>query len=147
MRLTNSFSVMGRKYDLAFGQANTWKRKLKNDKYELIENAIDKLGQYEDIEDEFCVYDNDDLRRRLILADKYGELSEKIGIDLITLFEALNNPIYIKENYDGTIVDETLWCSNCIICGIGSPIIKVGEYGVYPKDYRKTWALAKEELE
>lgn len=51
MRLTNHFSVMGRKYDLAYGQANTWKRKLKNDKYELIENAIDKLGQYEDIDE------------------------------------------------------------------------------------------------
>ena len=51
MRLTNQFSVMGRRYDLAYGQANTWKRKLKNDKYELIENAGDKLGQIEDIEE------------------------------------------------------------------------------------------------
>jgi len=78
---------------------------------------------------------------------EYKTIEEELGIDLITLFRALNNPIYIKENYDGTIVDETLWCSNCIICGIGSPIIKVGEYCVYPKEYRKTWALRKEDLQ
>ena len=84
-------------------------------------DIIQKLGQLEDIEDE-------------------------LGIDLITLFKALNNSIYIKENYDGTFVDRTLWSSNCIICGLGDPIIKVDEYAVYTKDYGKTWALKKEEL-
>ena len=88
---------------------------------ENIKKTYPKLGQLEDIEDE-------------------------LGIDLITLFKALNDQIYIKENYDGTIVDKTLWCSNCIICGLGEPIIKVADYGVYPKDYGKTWALTKEEL-
>ena len=71
----------------------------------------------------------------------YCELEEELGIDLITLFEALNNPIYIKENYDGTIVNKTLWCSNALICGVGLPIIKVGDYAVYTREYGKMWEL------
>lgn len=63
-RLTTRTSVMGRKHDIAYGCASIWKKKLKNDKYELIENVVDKLGQLENIE-------------------------EELGIDLITLFKAL----------------------------------------------------------
>lgn len=119
MRLTNRFSVMGRKYDLAYGQANTWKRKLKNDRYELIENAIDKLGQLEDIE-------------------------EKIGIDLVTLFKAFNGLYYRKDNeikfsWHIALVDWTIYIleeSVEIEKGVG---LGLTEYG-------KTWALTKEEL-
>jgi len=67
---------------------------LENDK---LNKIYQKLGQLEDIEDEFCVYDNEDLRRRLDLADKYGELSEQIGIDLITLFKAMKNGYWFNE--------------------------------------------------
>lgn len=121
MRLTNRFSVMGRKYDLAYGQASTWKRKLKNDKYELIENAIDKLGQLEDIE-------------------------EELGIDLFILFKALTEGMYVRNEKMAMIYDinlkEKRFESGCF-----------NDYGMeeyeyyYFKDYGKTWALTKEELE
>lgn len=63
-RLTTKTSIMGRKHDIAYGCASIWKKKLKNDKYELIENAVDKLGQLEDIE-------------------------EELGIDLVTLLNSI----------------------------------------------------------
>ena len=76
-RLTTKTSIMGRKHDIAYGCASIWKKKLINDKYELIENVVDKLGQLENIE-------------------------EELGIDLITLFKVLGNGLYYKTDY-GTI--------------------------------------------
>lgn len=71
-RLTNKTSIMGRKHDLAYGCASIWKKKLsKHYRYNLIEEAVDKLGQLEDIE-------------------------EELGIDLITLFKALRDGVYCK---------------------------------------------------
>lgn len=138
MRLTNRFSVMGRKYDLAYGQASTWKRKLKNDKYELIENAIDKLGQLEDIED-------------------------GMGINLITIFKALKNGIWVKRedkiekieittnlrlvlDCNGSTDKMSYWILEYQDITYGSDRTKcidnwfVDKYGV-------EWALTKEELE
>lgn len=138
MRLTNRFSVMGRKYDLAYGQASTWKRKLKNDKYELIENAIDKLGQLEDIED-------------------------GLGINLITIFKALKNGIWVKRedkiekieittnlrlvlDCNGSTDKMSYWILDYQDITRGNDRIEcidnwfVDKYGV-------EWALTKEELE
>lgn len=138
MRLTNRFSIMGRKYDLAYEQASTWERKLKNDKYELIENAIDKLGQLEDIED-------------------------GLGINLITIFKALKNGIWVKRedkiekieittnlrlvlDCNGSTDKMSYWILDYQDITYGSDRIKcidnwfVDKYGV-------EWALTKEELE
>lgn len=131
MRLTNQFSVMGRKYDLAYGQADTWKRKLKNDKYELIENAIDKLGQLEDIED-------------------------RIGIGIVKLFNGLNrinSSIYIIHN--GSIINVPVgfgdinFYNGCGAIGKGKPMyffdLDEGQY--FLEDHGNTWAFTKKELE
>ena len=48
-RLTTKTSIMGRKHDLLYGCAKNWK---KVERYYLIENAVDKLGELEDIEEE-----------------------------------------------------------------------------------------------
>lgn len=79
-----------------------------------------KLGQLEDIEDE-------------------------LGIDLLKLFNALENGFY---RYRPTAI-------NNVICFIAKPKVNMkqkcftyGSYGKsYFKDYGKTWALTKEELE
>lgn len=89
-----------------------------------ISNAIQKLGQLEDIEDE-------------------------LGIDLITLFKALKNGIWVKHQlgqvykvqarlYDliiDSFSEKLKWCflANTMLIDF--------------KDYGKTWALTKEELE
>lgn len=109
--------------------------------YEQIENSnacVDKLGKLEDIEDE-------------------------LGIDLITLFKALKDGFYIK--YNGEIIH--IFPDKHITINFWYKIINVfippkffidckkgannlsetidEEY--WFKDYGKTWALTKEELE
>ena len=91
-------------------------------------NAIDKLGQLEDIK-------------------------EELGIDLVTLFKALKDGIWFKDE-DGDIVNEEItyadkqcltWVGYTLSAfGTGYPDIK--EHFYY-KDYGKTWALTREELE
>lgn len=123
-RLTTKESVMGRKHDLAYGIASAWKKKLKNDRYEIIENAVDKLGELEDIE-------------------------EKIGISLEILFKAMEKGIY----YVGRSSSEkeilfaepnhvtlekhkghyTIWVNH--------------DTAEYFEDYGKTWSLGKKEIE
>lgn len=121
MRLTTHQSVMGRnrKHDIAHGMGSIWLKKIGKYKYELIEGVIDKLGQLEDIEDE-------------------------LGIDLITLFKAQTEGFYVKT-----------------VCGIFSVLLREWRFDLikkeihritfsdhyYFKDYGKTWALTKEELE
>ena len=103
--------------------------------YEQIENSnacVDKLGKLEDIE-------------------------EEIGIDLITLFKALRNGIWT--NQEQCYGDEKqgkirffqvrlLLEENALGC-IHNSMWKSKEVirTLYFKDYGKTWALTKEELE
>ena len=92
--------------------------------------GIDKLGQLEDIE-------------------------EELGIDLITLFKALKNGIYYKGvnvygckdktfkevrlNEHPVLKGKKLYIESVF----GGSLV----YGVWLKDYGKTWALTKKELE
>lgn len=144
-------------------------------------NANFKLGQYEDIEEEFQIDNFDDLKERLktykflanhgmscvdvegyncMLKDlkEYHDIEEELGIDLITLFKALKDGIYVK----------TYGCGNSnfnklIITKKKCPTLKL-DYKTHTKlrfeqkfgqhfetyeleDYGKTWALTKEELE
>lgn len=117
------------------------------------ELAEEKLCDLEDAEEEYCITDTKDLRKRLDLADKYMELSEKLGIDLITFFKALKDGAFIKLN-DGRIIEGfspttqefpvyiyfTVWGEDV------NSDYDLDEKGVYTKDYGKTWALTKEEL-
>ena len=103
--------------------------------YEQIENSnscVDKLGKLEDIE-------------------------EELGIDLVTLFKALRNGIWT--NQEQCYGDEKqgkirffqvrlLLEENAVGCihnsmWKGKEVIRT----LYFKDYGKTWALTKEELE
>lgn len=97
-RLTNKFSVMGRKYDLAFGQAFIWKKKIGEYKYDLIENAVDKLGQFEDIGEKHNVKSIDDLDKKLKALEIIK--SKSIEVSLLKICEdvmAYNNEV--KELY------------------------------------------------
>ena len=146
-RLTTETSVMGRKHDIKWGSAAVWKRKIKNDRYELIEEVVDKLGQLEDIE-------------------------EKLKIDLVTLFKAIENGFYYIKN------NEIHFCRWCIRVGnylfevkpcyaVKETTLQSCYYGdvselkqtkdahywdwdtslyVDLKDYGKTWTLTKEEF-
>ena len=88
--------------------------------YQCNGNAIDKLGQYEDLE-------------------------EEIGIDLITLFKATQQGIWMKRNnvfyfFDNLIVD---FKHKCLV-----QIVSNDEVETFPFDsYGEDWGLSREELE
>ena len=102
--------------------------------YEQIENSnacVDKLGKLEDIE-------------------------EELGIDLITLFRALKDRQVIFKHIYGLkkpkIYLETHKIAGLLFDGknYGLWLYDNGygdEFCAYTKDYGKTWALTKEELE
>ena len=96
--------------------------------YEQIENSnacVDKLGKLEDIE-------------------------EELGIDLITLFKALKKGVYVKfDSYFGNIGELDIKIVKDNATGICYRNKKwyIQEEDTLIKDYGKTWALTKEELE
>ena len=72
------------------------------------------------------------------------DIEDELGIDLITLFKALKNGIVIKDeplqNYPCSLNHNDIgWFLFVRTDGV------LGSY--YLKDYGKTWALTKEELE
>lgn len=115
-----------------------------------------KLGQYEDIEEEYAIKDMPDLKRRLDLTDKYGELSEQLGVDLSILFKALNEGIYRKgvdvygKRKKSFTAITFAYCELNIYNKTLYEISDISSTAIFPvklKDYGKTWALTKEELE
>lgn len=81
-----------------------------------------KLGQIEDIEDE-------------------------LGIDLVTLFKAMNEGFYYL--YGDAVLFADPENEECGIECYGRKygIMWAGVHAAYTSDYGKTWALTKEELE
>lgn len=81
----------------------------------IITKSLNKLGQLEDIE-------------------------EELGIDLITLFKALKNGVWVKA-FVGIVFIQVSCNYFAFLNNEIAPMI------YYFKDYGKTWALTKEELE
>ena len=73
--------------------------------------------------------------------NKLGQLEdieEELGIDLITLFKAMKNGFYDKHfHYGSAVINNGYICYYFDESGIRYKL----------KDYGKTWALTKEELE
>ena len=109
----------------------TKKRKdgLYDNSYGVCDEEACKLGQLEDIE-------------------------EELGIDLITLFKAMKQGIYYKEEVWGKMFSgfsSIIYLSlkdKCLMeeCDDGSIHDSIYYHNYYFKDYGKTWALTKEEL-
>lgn len=124
-RLTTRMSIMGRKHDIERGQAHHWKKLLKDYDYQLIEEAVDKLGDLEDIEDE-------------------------LGIDLITFVKLTKaKEIYDIEEDSATTFTYIDFENHLIVCidDFDEMSERNFEWSYRFKDYGKTWALTKEELE
>lgn len=132
-----------------------------------------KLKQLEDIEEEFEIDNLDELRDRLtkykflanhnmscvdvdahnlMLKDleEYHKIEGKLGIDLITLFKALDKTqrIFVLNEYDMRVVELPVrYASRNLVDGE----IFINVSGCFAnfeiKDYGKWWALTKEELE
>ena len=92
-------------------------RAIKEETFE--SDAINKLGQLEDIE-------------------------EELGIDLITLFKVFSGKdIFIKESYTGEIINRGSFYPNIRYKEIHDGY----SWHLKFEDYGKTWALTKEELQ
>ena len=76
---------------------------------------------------------------------KYEELEEELGIDLITLFKAISNEqgIWKKDFETKDFVNRRAM----LTCEFGKWRIYDKEWIYEVKDYGKTWALTREELE
>lgn len=74
------------------------------------------------------------------------DIEEELGIDLITLFKALTNDVYLYHN------KKLIKCEQapCLLCFDNEYCLEFQfDYDVeqvYLKDYGKTWALTNEEL-
>lgn len=85
---------------------------------------------------------------------KYKSLEEELGIDLITLFEALKQDyIYVKHHYgwSNTFKIKKEYIQGFKYADDTTPVFWTDDCGeehmVYIKNYEKTWALTREELE
>lgn len=118
--------------------------------------ALENIRDYHDetIIDNYCTYTEnmfekelDTIEKDLDRLEEYRKIEKEHGIDLITLFKALKG-IWVKS-------------TNGDVYYVGSPYLcfsenekrelefqfRVGDTWYKVKDYGKTWALTKEELE
>ena len=110
---------------------------------ETYRNAINKLGQLEDVLEK---YDMDNIKKlsvHLELLRKLTNIKNDLGIDLVTLFKALRSGIHIID--DGYPYNDRvdLIYSSSTPCGFKG---KISDHCVFFKDYGQTWTLTKEEL-
>lgn len=103
----------------------------------------EQLESYRDIYDRYEGIESSEFERICDELIEYKSLEEELGIDLITLFKALKDGIYYLEEENIFFSnDVNLWCGT-------SKNYYISGAGIYKKvkDYGKTWALTKEELE
>ena len=84
------------------------------------------------------------IKKNLNLLEEYRKIEEELGIDLITLFKATQQGIWMKRNnvfyfFDNLIVD---FKHKCLV-----QIVSNDEVETFPFDsYGKDWSLTREEL-
>lgn len=124
--------------------------------------VLTKLGQLEDLMDKYglenvediellCKYSNSVKEWMDIYKDKMYQIKNienELGIDLTILFEALKNGIYFRNPTNNKINSSLLICGELEISEKGLTMLSMEmDILFYFKDYGKTWALTKEELE
>ena len=94
------------------------------------------------------VYRNevDIISKDLDLFEEYRKIEEELGVDLITLFTALEKGVWYKDYKDNDkikftdYIEENMKCKELIVP------VKYTIIGLKFRDYGKTWALDKEEF-
>ena len=129
---------------------------------------VDKLGQLEDILEKYEIDDlnvlDQVLENQRFLSNRdystlpredfdglferlnqYEDIEEELGIDLITLFKALKNGIWIYDT-NGIEMFTGHFQNGLVFNYCSYPSIQYVDRLFYLKDYGKTWALTMEEL-
>ena len=83
--------------------------------------------------------------RLVQIVGEYEDIEDEFGVNLITLFKALNDGVYFEKDKKHHIVALDLGSSGNY--RLSYEVIDGFFESVYTKDYGKTWALTKEELE
>lgn len=78
--------------------------------------------------------------------ERLEAIEEELGIDLITLFKALKDGIYVIEENDNYIVEDNIRSIENWKDGWGITT-NMENLEFFFSDYGKTWALTREELE
>ena len=94
------------------------------------------------------VYRNevDIISKDLDLFEEYRKIEEELGVDLITLFTALEKGVWYKDYKDNDkikftdYIEENMKCKELIVPA------KYAIIGLKFRDYGETWALDKEEF-
>lgn len=98
----------------------------------------------------------DDINKAIDKLSKLEDIEEEIGIDLVTLFKVLKGKIYSlhpkTQKICLIILPIFYYCGNQWVIGCHSTEWNTEEnscdtWDCYLKDYGKTWALTKEDLE
>lgn len=108
-----------------------------------------KLGQLENILEGHNIEKLEELDDLLWYIKRIKDIEEELGIDLVTLIKAIKDGVYVEgkkkpkyrtvwfDDIDSGITDED----------VGLYWFDIDDKRFYFKDYGKTWALTKEELE
>lgn len=97
--------------------------------------------------------DIETIEKELKEYEQYKAIEKELGVDLITLFKALREPAYvivndkIVETYCGHIGEECKTIDFEIDGKYYKNLYDVETFYVLTKEYGKTWALTREELE
>lgn len=124
---------------------------------------LQKLGQLEDLMEKYNIKTLEQVESAFIgFVSDYTEegrnhigellkLEDELGIDLVTLFKALKNGIWVKFYPLDYYEKETIKFAGKFYFGatfdFDKPIFRFYQREYKLKDYGKTWALTKEELE
>lgn len=105
------------------------------------------------INDEYITDDTKCMKNKYInKLGKYEDIEEELGIDLFTFFNGMEKDIWIKWNNKIMFVryDDKypVFCEGILFCTVRNVCGKEHEsYCLSIDDYGKTWALTREELE
>jgi len=87
-----------------------------------------------------------DMNKAMDKLSKLEDIEEEIGIDLITLFKALDNGVFEKDLIDNVFHTKIRGIEKNGLCAIWKGDIPECDYTLKYKDYGKTWALSEELL-
>ena len=118
---------------------------------EVLKDILDILINFEHLSD---IHSNQDIKKQkfdiiekdLDQLEEYRKIEEELGVDLITLFTALQNGVWYKDYKDDDKIKFTDDIEENIKCKELSVPAKYTRIGLKFRDYGETWVLDKEEF-
>ena len=118
---------------------------------EVLKDILDILINFEHLSD---IHSNQDIKKQkfdiiekdLDQLEEYRKIEEELGVDLITLFTALEKGVWYKDYKDDDKIKCTDYVEENIKCKEFIVPAKYTNIGLKFRDYGETWVLDKEEF-